>query len=64
MGDHIPVFGAAAIWTAKMVAAEPKRAYCARCRGKGFDCYERNRSARKCPRCKGAGSTVVGNTKR
>lgn len=55
---------AASILTHGMVIGEPKRSLCGRCRGKGFDCFTANRSSRKCPRCKGEGSTKFGNTKR
>lgn len=40
------------------------RCLCDRCKGKGFDRFTKERSARKCPRCKGAGSVPVGSTKR
>ena len=54
----------AMIMTAGLVLTEPTRSLCGRCRGKGFDCFTQNRSSRRCPRCKGQGSTTVGNTKR
>jgi len=37
---------------------------CGRCRGKKFDLFTKQRSARKCPACKGTGSVGVGGTKR
>lgn len=43
---------------------ELNRCVCDRCRGSGFDSFTKSRSSRKCPRCKGAGSTTVGTTKR
>ncbi len=56
---------AAGIMTAGLPAMrEANRSMCDRCRGKGFDRFTANRSARKCPRCKGEGSIAVGNTKR
>lgn len=38
---------------------EPTRAYCPDCRG-----GRRKLAGRKCPRCRGEGTFVVGNTKR
>jgi DnaJ-class molecular chaperone len=65
----VAVIGARTAAAVRMLTAglgpmEPNRSLCGRCRGKGFDCFTANRSSRKCPRCKGAGSTAVGNTKR
>lgn len=42
----------------------PNRCVCGRCDGTGFDRDRKNRASRRCPRCKGQGSTQVGNTKR
>ena len=58
-----------AIRTGIMTAAlslmkEPNRCVCGRCEGTGFDRDRKNRASRRCPRCKGAGSTQVGTTKR
>ena len=58
--------GASVLTRCMRLAAEPRRALCNDCRGKGFD-LEREpgkRAARKCPRCRGAGSFTVGSTKR
>jgi DnaJ-class molecular chaperone len=55
---------AGSILTKVALAREPNRSLCGRCRGKGFDCFEPNRASRRCPRCRGAGSTEVGSTKR
>lgn len=54
----------AGILTSGLGASAPNRSMCGRCRGKGFDCFTKNRSSRRCPRCRGEGSTTVGNTKR
>lgn len=45
---------------------DPNRCYCPSCSGSGFDKMNKGskRHARKCQRCRGQGSTVVGSTKR
>jgi hypothetical protein len=43
---------------------EPNRCVRGRCYGTGFDRDVKNRASRRCPRCKGEGSTRVGSTKR
>ena len=59
------VTAAAGMLTKNLHACRDRnRSVCDRCRGKGFDRFTQNRAARKCPRCKGAGSTEVGSTKR
>lgn len=45
-------------------ASDCNRCVCGRCDGTGFDRDRKNRASRRCPRCKGQGSTQVGNTKR
>jgi DnaJ-class molecular chaperone len=52
------------IMTAGFRVPEPNRAYCANCKGKGFDLTKKSRHASRCQRCRGKGFTTVGNTKR
>lgn len=57
---------ATSILTANIPTCSSNRAYCGDCRGKGFDLTRATgkRSARKCQRCRGTGSTPAGTTKR
>jgi ribosomal protein S27AE len=64
----VPTIGFASLAAAHLTKAlapkGPNRCLCGRCRGTGFDSFAPDRAARKCPRCRGQGSTQVGNTKR
>jgi DnaJ-class molecular chaperone len=55
---------AASVLTKNIGGRECNRSICGRCRGKGFDSFEKSRASRTCPHCKGEGTKLVGSTKR